>query len=127
MPRYEFSQGSSHKFWSIDRQSMVLTIVFGRIGTDGQTIVKRLASDAAATDAYDKLVREKTAKGYRLAAGAAKAAGSAKAAGPAKAASSAKAAGTAVERRSTSRYVHVGHVSQNNHPPPRWSSATSRS
>ena len=116
MPRYEFSQGSSHKFWSIDRQSMVLTIVFGRIGTDGQTIVKRLASDAAATDAYDKLVREKTAKGYRLAAGAAKAAGSAKAAGPAKAASSAKAAGTAVERRSTSRYVHVGHVSQNNHP-----------
>jgi len=45
---------------------------FGRIGTDGQTAVKQLASDGESTKTYNKLIREKTAKGYKLAEASAK-------------------------------------------------------
>ena len=63
--RYEYSQGTSHKFWQIEQRGKVLHIAFGRIGSEGQTVVKRFASPAAATQARDKLAREKTRKGYK--------------------------------------------------------------
>lgn len=68
MPRYELSQGSSNKFWSIERRGKTVTVVFGRLGTDGQTTVKQLASESESIKTYDKLIREKTGKGYTLAA-----------------------------------------------------------
>ncbi|MGC4093768.1 MAG: WGR domain-containing protein [Polyangiaceae bacterium] len=71
MRRFELSEGSSNKFWQIERQGNNLTICFGRIGTNGQTQVKSLGSDAAAQAEHDKLVREKLKKGYREAASAA--------------------------------------------------------
>lgn len=62
---FEFSEGASNKFWeaSIDG-SQVLTR-YGKIGANGQTTVKDEGTPAAAQKLYDKLVREKTGKGYQ--------------------------------------------------------------
>jgi predicted DNA-binding WGR domain protein len=41
-----------------------VTTRWGRIGTDGQSKTKSLKDEAAAKKEYDKLVAEKTGKGY---------------------------------------------------------------
>ena len=65
MKRYfEFVEGSSAKFWEIDQNNDTVTVRFGRIGTNGQSQTKTLADAAAATKHAEKLVKEKTAKGY---------------------------------------------------------------
>lgn len=63
--RFEFSEGSSNKFWEIERQGKEVTVLYGRIGTNGQTNVKSFPDEAAATKHVDKLIAEKTGKGYR--------------------------------------------------------------
>jgi predicted DNA-binding WGR domain protein len=68
MPRYELSEGTSHKFWDITLEGTTLKISYGRIGTAGQSTTKDLGSEAAAKKEHDKLVAEKTKKGYVLAA-----------------------------------------------------------
>ena len=55
---------SSAKFWEITVKGSEVTVRFGRIGTDGQTKVKSLASGAAAEAEAAKLIAEKTRKGY---------------------------------------------------------------
>src|SRR5688500_13392711 len=67
MPRYEFKEGSSSKFWEIEVGGKALTTKWGRIGTAGQTLTKSFKDEAAARKAHDKLVAEKTKKGYALA------------------------------------------------------------
>lgn len=62
--RYELSKGTSHKFWAITRDGKKLVITYGRIGTDGQSIVKSFASPELAAKEEAKLVGEKTRKGY---------------------------------------------------------------
>ena len=62
---FEFSDASSHKFWNIERAGVALTITYGRIGTAGQTQLKALPDEAKAVKEHDKLVAEKTGKGYR--------------------------------------------------------------
>jgi predicted DNA-binding WGR domain protein len=69
MPRYEFSEGSSNKFWQIDLSGKSFTTTYGKIGTSGQTTVKSYKTDAEAKKEYDKLIAEKTKKGYELASG----------------------------------------------------------
>jgi predicted DNA-binding WGR domain protein len=65
MKRYfEFVGGSSAKFWEISVSGSTVTVRFGRIGTDGQTNVKTLASADAAAQHAEKIIKEKTAKGY---------------------------------------------------------------
>ena len=64
MPRYEFSEGTSNKFWQIDLSGKSFTTTYGKIGTAGQTTVKSYKTDAEAKKEYDKLVAEKTKKGY---------------------------------------------------------------
>jgi predicted DNA-binding WGR domain protein len=71
MPRYEFSEGSSNKFWEIVLEGTSFTTTYGRIGTDGQSSLKEYDSEAQAKKEYDKLVAEKTKKGYTLTAGGA--------------------------------------------------------
>lgn len=66
MPRYEFSEGSSNKFWQIDLDGTSFTTTYGRIGTDGQTTMKEFASEDKAKKEYDKLIAEKVKKGYEL-------------------------------------------------------------
>jgi uncharacterized protein (TIGR02996 family) len=85
MPRYEFSEGSSNKFWEIKLDGKSFTTTYGKLGSAGQTTIKSFKDDAQAKAEHDKLVAEKTKKGYELVGGkAAKAAPAAPAAKPAK-------------------------------------------
>jgi DNA ligase 1 len=63
--RFEFSDEKSHKFWEVAVQGVEVTVRFGRIGTQGQTQTKSFPDEAAALKHADKLIREKTGKGYR--------------------------------------------------------------
>ncbi|WP_437193294.1 WGR domain-containing protein [Planctomicrobium sp. SH527] len=60
----EFSDGSSHKFWKIELSGHEFTVTFGKIGTSGQTQTKSFSNNDEARKSYDKLVAEKTKKGY---------------------------------------------------------------
>ena len=62
--RFEFVQGTSSKFWEISVQGTDVSVVFGRIGTAGQTNNKQFPTATDAIKHTEKLVREKTAKGY---------------------------------------------------------------
>jgi DNA ligase-1 len=62
--RFECRENSTQKFWEISRVAGEVTVRFGRIGTNGQTQTKSFTDDAAAAKHADKLVAEKTAKGY---------------------------------------------------------------
>jgi len=64
MRRFELVEGSSSKFWQIDQDGNKLTIQWGKIGTAGQSQVKDFPDDSKATAEHDKLVKEKTKKGY---------------------------------------------------------------
>jgi DNA ligase-1 len=61
---FEFVEGNSSKFWEITRSGCDVTTHWGRIGTAGQSKTKTFADEAAAAKEYDKLVEEKTSKGY---------------------------------------------------------------
>ncbi len=62
--RFEMVEGSSSKFWEVEVIGAVLRVRFGKIGTDGQEKDKKLASPADAAKEAEKLIREKTGKGY---------------------------------------------------------------
>ncbi|NMO21886.1 WGR domain-containing protein [Pyxidicoccus fallax] len=66
MPRYEFKEGSSSKFWEITLSSNTFTTRWGRIGTNGQEKTQTFDTSAEAKKEYEKLVREKEKKGYEL-------------------------------------------------------------
>lgn len=66
MPRYTFEEGTSSKFWQIDLDGSTFTVTYGKIGTAGQTQTKSFGSAAEAEKEHEKLVREKTKKGYVL-------------------------------------------------------------
>ncbi len=70
MPRYEFSEGKSDKFWDIALDGKSFTTRWGRIGTAGQSTTKTFASAEQAKVEHDKLVAEKVRKGYRPAGAA---------------------------------------------------------
>jgi predicted DNA-binding WGR domain protein/cell wall assembly regulator SMI1 len=70
MPRYEYSEGSSNKFWEITLQGNDVVTRYGRIGAEGQSTTKSFKDAAEAKHAYDKLIAEKTKKGYVAAGGA---------------------------------------------------------
>ncbi len=66
MKRYfEFVDGKSSKFWEIAQNGTDVTVRFGKIGTNGQTQTKSFADADAATKHAEKLVEEKTGKGYQ--------------------------------------------------------------
>lgn len=48
MPRYEFKEGKSNKFWEIELEDDSFTTRFGRIGSDGQENTKNFDSRAEA-------------------------------------------------------------------------------
>ena len=70
MPRYELSDGTSNKFWEIELSGDSFTTTYGRIGSAGQSSTKQWKDAAQAQKEYDKLVAEKTRKGYQLVGGA---------------------------------------------------------
>ena len=63
--RYQLVEGGSSKFWEAVVEGNALRLTWGRIGTTGQTKTKRFKSADQARLAHDKLVAEKTKKGYR--------------------------------------------------------------
>ena len=69
MPRYEFKDDKSSKFWDITLSGDEVTTNWGRIGTDGQSKTKSFADDAVAKKEYEKQIKSKTKKGYALAVG----------------------------------------------------------
>lgn len=64
MRTFQFSDAKSHKFWNIDVQGSAFTVTYGKVGSAGQTQTKTFAGPAAAQAEADKLIREKTKKGY---------------------------------------------------------------
>ena len=71
--RFEFVEGTSSKFWEVWVEGSEVHTQFGRIGAKGQSGARAEASPDAAAALRDKLIREKTGKGYqeRTAGGAA--------------------------------------------------------
>jgi predicted DNA-binding WGR domain protein len=64
MRRFEFTEGTSNKFWEIDVHGKEVTVRFGRIDSNGQTQTKVFTDDTAARKHADKLVKQRTRKGY---------------------------------------------------------------
>ncbi|MHC4401868.1 MAG: DNA ligase [Planctomycetota bacterium] len=61
---FELVAGKSNKFWEIAVDCCEVTVRYGRIGTDGTTRTKDFSDNAAAEAHADKLIQEKTGKGY---------------------------------------------------------------
>ena len=64
MRRFEFSDSTSNKFWEVDVKGETLNITFGKIGTKGQSKPKDFATPEKAKAEMEKLIKEKTGKGY---------------------------------------------------------------
>ena len=61
---FELVDDKSNKFWAISLDGVSYTARYGRIGSNGQSKTKEAASEAAAQAAVDKLIAQKTGKGY---------------------------------------------------------------
>jgi len=61
---FEYQDDKSSKFWEITMSGNDVTVRFGRIGANGQTQTKTFGDPAAAQKHADKLIEEKTEKGY---------------------------------------------------------------
>ncbi len=61
---FEFVDGGSSKFWEIRVEDTAVTTRYGKIGSTGQETLKDFDSKGDAFKEYDKLVTEKTKKGY---------------------------------------------------------------
>lgn len=61
---FEFVEGTSSKFWEIRVDGSSFFTRYGKIGTDGQMTQKDYDSDEKAAAEANKLVLEKTKKGY---------------------------------------------------------------
>lgn len=64
MRRFELIEGKSSKFWEIECEGCDYNVRYGRIGTAGQSLAKTAASEERAQAEVDRLIREKTGKGY---------------------------------------------------------------
>ena len=62
---FEFVEGTSSKFWEVTVNDNAVTVRYGRIGTDGQTQTKWFGDSASAQKHAEKLIGEKTRKGYQ--------------------------------------------------------------
>jgi predicted DNA-binding WGR domain protein/tetratricopeptide (TPR) repeat protein len=62
--QFIYQDDKSHKFWDIEITGTSFTVYYGKAGTQGQTQTKDHASPAECKKAADKLIAEKTKKGY---------------------------------------------------------------
>lgn len=62
--RFEFIDDKSRKYWEVQLHGKGFTVVYGRIGTAGQTQTKDFPTEEKAQKEYEKLVDEKLKKGY---------------------------------------------------------------
>jgi len=61
---FEFADGKSNKFWEVAVEGREVTVRYGRIGAAGTTKTKEFADADAAQAHAEKLIDEKTGKGY---------------------------------------------------------------
>ncbi|HWY74946.1 MAG TPA: DNA ligase [Verrucomicrobiae bacterium] len=61
---FEFTEGTSNKFWEVSISGNAMTTRWGRIGSNGQSKTKAFASPEAAANAMALLIEEKTDAGY---------------------------------------------------------------
>ncbi|NHZ36604.1 WGR and DUF4132 domain-containing protein [Massilia rubra] len=64
MRRFECCEGASNKFWEVGQDGCDVHVRYGKVGTAGQGQTKTHPDHATAVAAIDKLIREKTGKGY---------------------------------------------------------------
>lgn len=64
MRRFEFNEGVSSKFWEVGQAGSDINVCYGRIGSAGTSQTRHHPDAAKATLALEKLIREKTGKGY---------------------------------------------------------------
>ena len=66
MPKqyYELTDDKSAKFWEVEQKGSAVHLRWGKIGTNGQSKVKELDSKEDATKEIEKLIHQKTKKGY---------------------------------------------------------------
>ncbi len=62
--RFEFEEDDSSKFWEVMVVDTTVTVRFGKLGAAGQKKPKKLATPEAAQKEMEKLIKEKTGKGY---------------------------------------------------------------
>lgn len=62
---FELKEGTSDKFWEISLDGTSHTVRYGRVGTDGQSKTKDLGTEDKARASYEKLIKQKTGKGYK--------------------------------------------------------------
>lgn len=54
----------TQKFWEITQDDLKVSVRFGKLGVQGQTTVKEFETADEATKYAEKIVSEKTNKGY---------------------------------------------------------------
>jgi predicted DNA-binding WGR domain protein len=64
MRHFQFIGGNSAKFWEIETNGLEVKVRYGRLGTKGQISDKSFPDEAAAQKHAEKLIQEKTSKGY---------------------------------------------------------------
>ena len=64
MRKFVLQNEKSHKFWSVEINDRAVSVRYGRVGTVGQATTKNYDTVQKATGAVNKLIREKTDKGY---------------------------------------------------------------
>lgn len=62
---FQYTSGTSNKFWGITLSGSQHAVCFGRIGTKGQTRTKQFDNPAQAQRDCERLIRSKLAKGYK--------------------------------------------------------------
>jgi|LWDU01.1.fsa_nt_gi predicted DNA-binding WGR domain protein len=61
---YELTDSKSAKFWEVEQQDSVVKLRWGKIGTNGQSKIKELDSQEDAKKEVERLIKQKTKKGY---------------------------------------------------------------
>ena len=63
--RLVYKDAKSHKFWQIEAKGSAINILYGKVGTNGQTSLKKAKSPDAAKVEVEKLIKSKLKKGYK--------------------------------------------------------------
>ena len=60
-----YTDGKSQKFWIIDAAGSDIMVNFGKLGTNGRFQITEYADETECQKAADKLILQKTKKGYK--------------------------------------------------------------
>ena len=63
---FEFKDENSSKFWEISLEDKTITTCYGKLNSAGKSTTKAFSDTETAQKEFDKLVKEKTEKGYVL-------------------------------------------------------------